>query len=75
MSKQNRLKERQELLDMWNAIEPARNEDIARRAIDKAQEYLDIAERQAEYIIANMPSFVIAWRELPKPYKGDREVR
>ena len=51
-SKQKRLKDRQLLLEMWDAIEPAKNEEIARKAIDVAHQYLIVAENQANHISA-----------------------
>lgn len=51
-TKQKRLKDRQLLLELWDSIEPAKNEEIARKAIDIAHQYLIMAEKQADHISA-----------------------
>ena len=47
---EKRRKDRQELHDMLRLIEPAKNEDIARRAIGIADYWLIKAENQAKHI-------------------------
>ena len=47
---EKRRKDRQELNGLLHAIEPAKNEDIARRAISIADYYLIKAENQAKHI-------------------------
>ena len=47
---EKRRKDREELHDMLRLIEPAKNEDIARRAISIADYYLIKAENQAKHI-------------------------
>ena len=47
---EKRMKDRQELHDMLRLIEPAKNEDIARRAIGIADYWLIKAENQAKHI-------------------------
>lgn len=45
--KAQRAKWREELIDLQSMIEPAKNEEIARRAIDIAWSCLEKAENQA----------------------------
>lgn len=47
---EKRRKDRQELYGLLHAIEPAKNEDIARRAISIADYWLIKAENQAKHI-------------------------
>lgn len=47
---EKRRKDRQELHEMFREIEPAKNEDIARRAISIADYYLVKVENQARHI-------------------------
>ena len=47
---EKRRKDRKELYELLHAIEPAKNEDIARRAISIADYYLIKAENQAKHI-------------------------
>lgn len=47
---EKRRKDRQELEELMKAIEPAKNEDIARRAISIADYWLIKAENQAKHI-------------------------
>ena len=47
---EKRRKDRQELHDMLRLIEPAKNEDIARRAIGIADYWLLKSENQAKHI-------------------------
>lgn len=48
---EKRRKDREELQELLKAIEPARNENIARRAIDIAWYWLNKADNQAKHII------------------------
>lgn len=47
---EKRKKDRKELDELFKAIEPAKNEDIARRAIALAEYYIVKAENQAKHI-------------------------
>ena len=47
---EKRRKDREELHELLRAIEPAKNEDIARRAIELADYYLIKADNQAKQI-------------------------
>ena len=48
---EKRMKDRQELAELLSAVEPAKNEDIARRAIEIACYWLNKADNQAKHII------------------------
>ena len=47
---QKREQARQEITELWQAIEPSKNEEIARRALELADHYLVKAENQAKHI-------------------------
>lgn len=47
---EKRMKDRKELDELFKAIEPAKNENIARRAIALAEYYIVKAENQAKHI-------------------------
>lgn len=47
---EKRRKDCEELYELLRAIEPAKNEDIARRAIELADYYLIKADNQAKHI-------------------------
>ena len=47
---QKRDKDRRKLSELWQAIEPAKNEEIARTALGLAEHYLIKAENQARQI-------------------------
>ena len=48
--KEVRERDRQELEELWDAVTPAKNEEIARRAISMALKYLNKADNQAKQI-------------------------
>ena len=48
---EKRMKDREKLLELYNAIEPAKNETIAREAVSIAFYYLHKAENQAKHIL------------------------
>lgn len=48
--KAKRAKHREELLELQSMVEPARNDEIARRAIEIAWRYLEKAENQAKML-------------------------
>ena len=51
--KAKRAKHREELLELQSMIEPARNDEVARRAIEIAWRYLEKAENQS-IMLANI---------------------
>ena len=48
---EKRMKDRQELAELLSAVEPAQNEDIARRAIEIACYWLNKADNQAKHLL------------------------